>query len=66
MKLLKKYSVSFVFIAIVFYLSGCFMEATFNISIWDKGTRMGVASTGLIVWLISVLGISIEASNSKS
>lgn len=41
-----------IFLFFLIYLIGCFIEASFNILIWDKGTR---ACIGLFGGLLSLL-----------
>jgi len=47
---------------LLFYLVGCFVEVTFNLSNWDKDTRALIATFGA---LFSAVGFGFTYDNSK-
>ena len=39
----------FISLLILFYLTGCFIQASFNIAEWTEGLRFGIATLGVVI-----------------
>jgi uncharacterized integral membrane protein len=52
---MKNYIVAFMYILLFFYLIGCFVEVSFDISKWKLSTRVIMAFLGSFGGLISIV-----------
>lgn len=46
---MKNSIIVFISLLVIFYLTGCFLEVSFNIAEWREGVRFGVACIGVPV-----------------
>lgn len=66
MKTFKILIITWIVLFVLFYLSGSFSQATFNLSLWNPDVRLGIAVGYLCVSVISTLGISLEMIPNKN
>jgi hypothetical protein len=59
---MKKNIILFASLLFMAYLTGCFIEVSFNIAEWQESIRIGVALIGIIIASI-VTAANIEADN---
>jgi hypothetical protein len=59
---MKKNIILFASLLFMAYLTGCFIEVSFNIAEWQESIRIGVALIGIIIASI-VTAANIEVDN---